>query len=179
MANSAIVTALKNAVMDEIMKDENLFYAIDSPQISDFTQSDKLLYTHLFPFHKNPDTITENITFLTFQVHIPKSRDRNNNSLTWVTPQLEIWILSHTDHMVVDNIPKIRDNRNDYISKLIDKKFNGKDTFGGNIKDSNNVHIYGRLELLCNVEGTFSKDFLYRQMIFEMKDLNYSLCDEK
>lgn len=178
MANSAIVTALKNAVMDEIMKDENLFYAIDSPTIKDFSQSDKLLYTHIFPFHKNLDTITENITFLTFQVHIPKSRDRNVSSRTWVTPQLEIWIFSHNDHMKVENIPKIKDNRNDYISKLLDKKFNGKDTFGGNKKDSNNVHIYGRLELVCNIEGTFSKDFLYRQMIFEMKDLNNSLCED-
>jgi hypothetical protein len=176
LANSSLVSDLKNAIIKEITHDEALFYAIDSPNVKSIDDADELVYSHIFPYNKNPETITEVITFLTIQVHIPKTYDRSN---TWVTPRLEIWILSHDDHMKVNNIPKVKDNRNDYISKLLDKKFNGRDTFGTSSKTENNVHLYGKLELVSNVEGAFSKNFLYRQMIFEMKDLNASLCDDE
>lgn len=175
MANSTLVTDLKQAVIKEIVNDDSFFYAIDSPNISDIDCADELIYSHIFPYHQNPETINETITFLTIQVHIPKPYDRNK---TWVVPRLEIWVFSHHSHMKVNNIPKISDNRNDYISKLLDKKFNGRDTLGGNKDDKNNLHLYGKLDLISNIEGAFSKDFLYRQLIFEMKDINNSLCDE-
>lgn len=175
MANSSIIPNLKKAIIKELISDERIFYAIDSPDITSFENADQLIYTHIFPYHKKTETITETITFLTVQVHIPNTYGRNN---TWVTPMLEIWIISHASHMKVDNIPKISDNRNDYISKLIDKKFNGKDTFGNSKKDLNNVHILGKLDLISNEEGSFSTPFLYRRMVFEMKDLNNSFCDE-
>lgn len=174
MANSTIIPNLKRAVMKELANDEGIFYAIDSPDITSLENADELIYKHIFPYHKNPETITQTITFLTIQVHIPKVYDKNK---TWVVPRLEIWIISHDKHMKVDNIPKISDNRNDYISNLLDKKFNGRDTLGGSKNDKNNLHLYGKLDLISNVEGAFTKDFLYRQMIFEMKDLNNSLCD--
>ena len=175
LANSTIVSDLKKAVIRELITDENIFLAIDSPNIIDTKHSDELVYKHIFPYHKNPETITETITFLTIQVHIPRPYDRNK---TWVTPKLEIWIITHDSHMKVENIPKVSDNRNDYISKLLDKKFNGRDTLGNYKNDKNNFHLYGKLDLVSNIEGAFSQDFLYRQMIFEMKDLNDSLCDE-
>lgn len=175
MANSTLITDLKQAVIKEIINDESFFYAINSPDITDIDCADELVYTHIFPYHQNPETIEKVITFLTIQVHIPKPYDRNK---TWVVPKLEIWVFSHHSHMKVNNIPKITDNRNDYISKLLDKKFNGRDTLGGSKNDKYNLHLYGKLDLVTNVEGAFSKDFLYRQLIFEMKDINNSLCDE-
>ena len=175
MANSELISSLKDALIKELEADESIFYAIDSPDITDFENSDQLMYTHIFPFHKNPETITETITFITIQVHIPKTYDRNK---TWVIPTLEIWIISHDDHMIVNNIPKITDNRNDYISKLLDKKFNGRSTFGVSENDKDNIHLYGKMNLVSNVEGALNK-FLYRRMIFEMKDLNDSLCDDE
>lgn len=175
MANSTLITDLKQAVIKEIINDESFFYAINSPDITDIDCADELVYTHIFPYHQNPETIEKVITFLTIQVHIPKPYDRNK---TWVVPKLEIWVFSHHSHMKVNNIPKITDNRNDYISKLLDKKFNGRDTLGGSKNDKYNLHLYGKLDLVANVEGAFSKDFLYRQLIFEMKDINNSLCDE-
>lgn len=175
MANSTLITDLKQSVIKEIINDESFFYAINSPDITDIDCADKLVYTHIFPYHQNPETIEKVITFLTIQVHIPKPYDRNK---TWVVPRLEIWVFSHHSHMKVNNIPKITDNRNDYISKLLDKKFNGRDTLGGSKNDKYNLHLYGKLDLVSNVEGAFSKDFLYRQLIFEMKDINNSLCDE-
>ena len=175
MANSELISSLKDALIKELEADESIFYAIDSPDITDFENSDQLMYTHIFPFHKNPETITKTITFITIQVHIPKTYDRNK---TWVIPTLEIWIISHDDHMMVNNIPKITDNRNDYISKLLDKKFNGRSTFGVSENDKDNIHLYGKMDLVSNVEGAMNK-FLDRRMIFEMKDLNDSLCDDE
>ena len=160
MANSTLITDLKQAVIKEIINDESFFYAINSPDITDIDCADELVYTHIFPYHQNPETIEKVITFLTIQVHIPKPYDRNK---TWVVPKLEIWVFSHHSHMKVNNIPKITDNRNDYISKLLDKKFNGRDTLGGSKNDKYNLHLYGKLDLVTNVEGAFSKDFLYRQ----------------
>lgn len=175
MANSEIITDLKKAVMKEIVNDETFFHAIHSPDITDIECADELIYKHIFPYHQNPETVDKVITFLTIQVHIPKTYDRNK---TWVVPRLEIWVFSHNGHMKVDNIPKVSDNRNDYISKLLDKKFNGRDSLGGSKDEKYNVKLYGKLDLVSNVEGAYSKDFLYRQLIFEMKDLNNSLCEE-
>ena len=67
--------------------------------------------------------------------------------------------------MVVDNVPKITENRNDYLSRLIDTKLNGRLDIG-----------IGELKLESNIEGSYQKDYLYRQMIFKCKDLNNSLC---
>ena len=78
---------------------------------------------------------------------------------------MEIWIISHVNHMKVDNIPKVTDNRNDYLSKLIDRKLNGKPDYG-----------IGKLRLIVNIEGSYQQDYVYRKMIFEGLDLNNSLC---
>ena len=173
MANSSIITDLKNAIIKEIINDEALFHAIDSPDIDSVEDADSLVNENIFTYHQNPETILKSETFLTIQVHIPKTYDR---SKVLVKPELEIWIISHQKHMKVDNVPKIIDNRNDYISKLLDQKFNGRNVLGGSSKSRNNLHLCGSLKLVSNVEGAFNSDFLYRRMIFETVDVNDSVC---
>lgn len=124
----------------------------------------------MFRYHQNPNTLTEAITFLTVQVHIPSTYDSNK---TWVLPRIEIWVISHEKCMNVDNIPKISANRNDYISQLIDLKFNGRESIG---IGCNKVKFFGKLQLISNVEGAYSNNYLYRQLIFETKDLNDNFC---
>lgn len=158
MANSTIVSELKEKVVMAIAKDNDLFYAIDAP---DCENGGDLINTHIFRYNKNPDTITKVITFITVMAHT-KSNAKNND---FVIPALEIWIYSHDDHMNMDS--KItKDNRNDYISKLLDEKFNGSTEYGG----------VGKLKLISNSEGTFSSKFLYRRLIFETIDINDSFC---
>lgn len=171
MANSSIITDLKTKVITEIINDETLFYAINSPDINNFEDSAKLINTHLFRYNQNPIVLDKSITFLTFQVHMPKTYGFNR----WVKPHLEIWIISHVDCMKVDNIPKIIANRNDYISELLDVKFNGRTTLGLS-DDPNPLKLFGELSLVNNTEGSITKDYLYRQMVFETKDLNKSVC---
>lgn len=175
MANSSIITDLKQKVIAELVHDETFFHAINSPYVTDISCADDLVYTHIFPYHQNPNTLDKAITFITIQVHIPKTYDKTN---VWITPHMEIWIISHESCMRVNNIPKVSDNRNDYISKLLDAKFNGRDVLGVSKRKNDNLNLYGKLDLISNVEGAFAPEYLYRQMIFEMKDLNNSLCCE-
>ena len=103
---------------------------------------------------------------MTVQVHINENESFYANKV-YIRPEVEIWIISHEQHMIVDNIPKITENRNDYLSKLIDKKFNGKSGLG-----------LGELRLTHNIEGSFQQDYLYRKMVFVGNDVNNSLCEE-
>lgn len=159
MANSTSISTLKKRVVDAIAKDDVLFFAIDA---QDCENGGDLINTHIFKFNKNPDVITDSITFITILAHTKKY----SKNKTYVIPTLEIWIYSHVDHMIVD--PRItEDNRNDYISMLIDNKFNGSTEYGG----------IGKLELTSNSEGVYNHNFLYRRMIFETMDINDSVCE--
>ena len=102
-------------------------------------------------------------------MHIPQSFSYNRNSSSiYVKPTIEIWIISHEQHMVVDNVPKITANRNDYLSILIDNKLNGRSDIGIN-----------SLTLTSNIEGCYQQNYLYRKLVFEGTDLNDSLCDDE
>lgn len=166
MANSSIIDKAKNKIIKEFIKDKDIINAIDS---STAASAEKLIGTNIFNYHQNPNTINTVETFITVQVHIPQSFSyyKNSNSI-YVKPTIEIWIISHEQHMIVDNIPKITANRNDYLSILIDNKLNGRSDFGIN-----------SLTLTSNIEGCYQQNYLYRKMVFEGTDLNDSLCDDE
>ena len=168
MANSSIVKKAKNKIIKEFIKNQNIVAAINSSEISS-SEPQKLLYKHIFDYHQNPHTLNIVGTFITIQVHIPQSYYNDySTSITRVKPTIEIWIISHEEHMIVNNVPKVAQNRNDYLSELIDNKINGKSGFG-----------IGETILLSNIEGAFQQDYLFRKMIFQCTDLNWSLCDEE
>lgn len=160
MANSSTVSSLKERIIEEISNDEIFYYAIDpNPAIA--KEGADLPDTYIFRYNKNPDIVLEAETFLTIMVDT-KSRDLNK---TFVTPTLTIFVYSHHRHMEVNNVPGIIENRNDYISKLLDKKLNGF------------VNGFGALLLVSNTEGVYNKEFLFRRLVFETVDLNKSLCE--
>lgn len=162
MANSSIINVIKNKVVKEFIKDEDIVQAINATEI---TSPEKLIGSHIFSYHQNPNTINLVGTYITLQVHIPQPFYRND---TFVSPTLEIWIISHESNMLVNNIPKVTDNRNDYLSRLIDHKLNGRSDFG-----------IGKLKMLSNIEGSYQRDYLYRKLVFEGTDINNSLCEDE
>lgn len=162
MANSSFIGKVKKKIIKEFIKDDGIVQAIHASEI---ISNEKLVGTHIFNYHQNPDTINKVMTFVTIQVHMPANLRWTDN--TYVKPTIEIWIISHKTHMTVDNVPKVTANRNDYLSELIDKKLNGRSDFGIN-----------KLTLKSNVEGCYQQDYIYRTMIFEGLDLNDSLCDD-
>ena len=125
MANSSIIESVKNKVIKEFIKDKEIVQAINSPTVPIDSPED-LINTHIFDYNQNPNTINTVATFITVQVHIPYTHGQT----AFVKPTLEIWIISHEKHMIVNNIPKVKSNRNDYLSRLIDTKINGKDGYG-------------------------------------------------
>lgn len=163
MPNSSIIDDMKTRVQDAILADPLLVKAIDAKDVTEDNVAD-LIGTHIFTFAQNPNLVQSSETFLTIQVHIPQY---NSPDYRWVHPVLEIWIISHNRHMRVDNIPRIRANRNDFISQLLDEKFNGSTDFG-----------YGQMFLQLNTEGVHgdNSDFLYRRMVFVTKDLSRATC---
>lgn len=168
MANSSIIRKAKNKIIKEFIKDPEIIAAIDSSEINS-NEPEKLIGKHIFNYNQNPHTLNIVGTFITIQVHIPQSYYNDyRSSEIFVKPNIEIWIISHEKHMKVDNIPKITQNRNDYLSELIDKKLNRKSGFG-----------IGETRLLSNIEGSFQQDYLFRKMIIECKDFNWSLCEEE
>lgn len=167
MANSSIIRKAKNRIVKEFIKDKEIIEAIDSSEVKS-NEPEKLINKHIFDYNQNPHTLNIVGTFITIQVHIPQNFYTDyHTSAIHVKPTIEIWIISHEKHMIVDNVPKVTQNRNDYLSELIDRKFNGKSGFG-----------IGETMLLSNVEGSFQQDYLVRKMIFQCLDLNWSLCED-
>lgn len=162
MANSSIVLSLKKKVIDALCDDPDICSLIDSSKY----KGRELKNTHIFSYNRNPDTITEALTFITVGTSIG-TRDRNG---TFVTPVLTINIYSENNHMDIKNIftGKIEEyNRNDYLSMLIDEKFNGSSEFG----------TIGKLKLVENYENNkVAETFLSRTLIFEGMDTNDSMC---
>lgn len=169
MANSSIIRKAKNKIIKDFIKDQDIINAINSSEVKP-NESEKLINRHIFDYNQNPHTLNKVGTFITIQVHIPQSyyNFNYNSSPVHIYPTIEIWIISHEKHMVVDNVPKITQNRNDYLSELIDNKINNKDGFG-----------IGKTVLLSNVEGAFQQDYLFRKLVFQCTDLNMSLCDDE
>lgn len=168
MANSSIIRKAKNKIVKEFIKDKDIIAAINSSEVKP-NEPEKLIGKHIFNYNQNPHTLNIVGTFITIQVHIPHDYYTDYKaSATRVRPTIEIWIISHEKHMVVDNVPKVTQNRNDYLSELIDNKINGKSGFG-----------IGDTVLLSNTEGAFQQDYLFRKMIFQCLDLNWSLCEEE
>lgn len=174
MANSSIITSLKNKVIQSIVDDDSFFYAIDPNLELEDLDGNKvenpsdLVGKYIFNFNKNPETIIDTQTFLT----IMADTNHHDSNKLYVTPTLTIWIYSHHQHMYFTNEQsrllgfdkRITDNRNDYIGKLLDRKFNGT------------AEGIGTLRLLSNTEGNAGQSFLYRRLIFDTIDLNNSLC---
>lgn len=168
MANSSIIRKSKNRIVKEFIKDQEIIAAIDSSEVNS-NEPEKLINKHIFDYNQNPHTLNKVCTFITIQVHIPENfySDYHGNSTIMIKPVIEIWIISHEKHMVVDNVPKITQNRNDYLSELIDNKINGRLGFG-----------IGKTKLISNIEGAFQSDYLFRKMKFQCLDLNDSMCDD-
>jgi len=169
MSNSSIIRQAKNRIVKEFIKDPEIVAAINSSEIKP-NEPEKLIGKHIFDYNQNPHTLNKVGTFITIQVHIPQNyySDYRGNSIVHVKPTIEIWVISHERHMVVDNVPKVTQNRNDYLSELIDNKINGKSGFG-----------IGSTRLVSSIEGAFQSDYLFRKITFQCLDLNWSLCENE
>ena len=164
MANSSLIMTVKKDIINAICNDSDIVSIIDSPKY----KGEDLKNTHIFTYNKNPNVITESITFLTVLVDA-RLRDRNG---TFVTPTVTIYIYTHYQHIDINNIISKKPmyyNRNDYLAFLLDEKFNGSSEYGG----------IGELQLVSNYEFVATEKFLGRKLVFETIDVNDSPCDNR
>ena len=163
MANSKIISDIKDKIIKGLISDNEIVSAIGAPSI-DSDEADQLIGKYIFRYNQNPNTIKQAETFITVLVDIVQ--DFYNKG--FVIANIEIGIYSHESQMNIREKPWIIDNRNDYLSILIDKKFNGKFLAG-----------YGQMILYDNREGSLITDYLYRRMTFNISDINDSFCDDQ
>lgn len=171
MANgSKFINAVKDAIIGEMINSELMFVLIDSPDVTSFEDSEKLIGTHIFRYGRNPTVIEKNITFITIQVHT----DKSINSWTRIVPQIEITIYSHDSHMNLSStlFPNVTANRNDYISMWFDELLNGKTKIG-------EFNLTSKLKLKRNHEYACTKpDWMMRSIVFEGEELSIDLCEQ-
>lgn len=172
MANSEFITKLKNQVVKSILNDEEIITAIDSPDMlkdnwepiyllnnrdtinAGFTPS---IYREL----QVPRVLDDAGTAILIEVQFPRPSGVNN---LYLTVQLQIMIISHQEHMRIDNVIGVTDNRNDYLSILLDRKFN--DDMG-----------FERINLISSVANSYNEKYVYRTMTFECLTINNLRCD--
>jgi|GEM_PF-1244928 len=165
MANSSIIFEVKDQIIKEMVTNEALFHAINSPTVKNFEDAAELAGTHIFPYSRYDKTLDEPISFLTIQVHTtqvhPAPPNATEKDKKWVWATVEIGVYSHRDCINLEGLPAVGSNRNDYLSHLIDKMLNGRTDFG-----------YGALVLKSNTEDPLLPNYLSRCMTFESLDLN-------
>ena len=170
MANSRIISELKQRVLNDLIHDHDLITLIDCPdQLKPNWSPIYLLNTpetkqkgftpHIYTEQQNPNVTDQPITFIIVEISIPKAE---NITFTWVKPILSITIISHRDHLYLEDTSENMINRNDALSILIDEKFNSDGS-------------YNDLHLVSNEPALYGTDFLSRTLSFEGIDLNNSL----
>lgn len=166
MAQSSIISDMKSETVKQLL---NCDLFVDALEAQNISEKSDLVGTHIFTYPLNPEYLKEAITFVTVTVKIPK--EYNQNSL-YVCPVLQIYIISHADHMKISpKVIKTSANRNDFISQILDHLLNSKET------SNSKFGLFGQLKLTRNEEGVISKEWLYRYMEFETIDFNQSLCE--
>ena len=170
MTNRSIISKLKANAVEELLADEQLFAAINSPDIKEFEQAKSLLNKHIFSYYQDPETLNKTITYLNIETHLPKSELKDAK---WFTPTLEIWIISHRSCINFTEPAILVSNRNDYIAELLEENFNGRTSIG--LTNTNQpFSLFGTLTLQSNIEGTLGQDYLYRNLLFRTISLNSS-----
>lgn len=160
MANSTLITTMKQSVIDAICDDLRLYAAIDPDSTLCGTGKD-MPWNCIFPYHQLPSSLTTAPTFLSVTVHA-KLRE---NSSTFVAATLDIYIYSRRNHL---RLPEDESStRLDLIAALLNEKFNSSTAHGG----------LDKLRLVEITEGACEDDYCFRRMQFRTVDANDPFCE--
>lgn len=163
MPNSSFIRIAKNRIMADLQNDNEIIEAL---RLNDNEDRDDLVYTRLFPHYFIPETQEIVKTYIMVEIDIEQQRTRyGNSSSNLVYPTITFTVLAHQKDMRLD-LPGVSAVRTDYITELIDLKYNGKDGFG----------LKG-LEVISNVAGSLNDTYRFRQIVFKSADFNDSYCE--
>jgi hypothetical protein len=177
MANSQVITKIKQSVVRQLINNDEFVKVIDNPDMKNedwmpiyLKQSEMTeeagFTPSIYTSFKFPNMIEKNISFVCIAVNEAGSLD---NKL--INADLHIIIFTHKDHMLIKD-SSIPDNRNDYLSIIIDSIFNGK-----TLKYDNKDAYLGKFYLISNTEDAYDDNFLIRHMVYRCNDLNINFCE--
>lgn len=156
MSNSSSIRDWKNKIIADLHNDEHFLDALGTTEL----EREDLTCSRIFPYYYIPDTVTKVTTFILIEIDI-RATSRHN---AYAYPIITFTVLCHQDDMKL-KMKGVSATRADYLSELIDNKYNGADGFG-----------LGRLELKSNIAGSLNEKFRYRQITFQGTDINKNLC---
>lgn len=165
MANDMAITTFKNKLIEMLQDDEQIVHAL---KLSEDEDPEDLAYTRLFPYYFVIPTQEDTKTYILVEVGLEAIQDRYNaykNDIVYDKCIVYIYVVSHQNVLRMDEAG-ISAVRTDYITQLINKKFNGTYITG-----------YGTLQRISNMPRSLNDTYRQREMIFEVLDFNKEMCD--
>lgn len=151
--NSREIAEFKNILIQKIINNDDARQLLDPH--GEYEYGDQLLYTHVFPYGRVPDTEEEVGTYITVKVHVPSIGGRSDLIRN---VRIEIRIYAHHDMM---RVPGKSADRIDELSAVVDEMINETMAFG-----------VGPLRLETNTEHVLDSKHSYREMFFRTDDIN-------
>lgn len=159
MGKSKCIREYKNKIISELSQDDEIINALG---LNDDESPDDLVWVRFFPHYYIPRTEEIVKTYIAVEVDIPERRIRygNSESPIWVHPTIIFHVLTHQEDMRMNMVGE-SGTRMDYISELIEDKYQGRLDFGA-----------GALELKSDTAGYVNMTYRHRQLVFEAVDVN-------
>lgn len=159
MANSKYISMYKNKILTELLNDELFLQVLD---VTEAEIENGLVYSRLYPYFYITGTQTTVKTYICIEIN----NNSNSRDDTYSHPQIVFNIISHQNDMKL-NLAGVSAIKTDYLSEIIDEKFNGADGYG-----------VGKLILKSNTAGSINEVYRYRQLVFKSIDINDSVCGD-
>ena len=156
MATTNQISDLKNAVCSALVNDSNIVSALSADDVQD-----DLMYTHIFPNVRRPDTEQEKRTFICMKVNVYAESKRNDLHKTL---RFVLYVITHDDLQYVDSGVAYGCTRIDYIADQIEILFN-KNKIG-----------FGNASLVSNIEDQADARHPMRIITFDTDGMNGAMC---
>ena len=165
MPNSEIVIEAKNKMLAALQNDTNIINALG---IQGGEDAEDLIGVRLFPYWFVPDTQETVKTYICIEAGVEAFKERYSTTMgdkMYDIATITIYVLSHQKDLQMD-MAGTSAIRTDYLSCLIDEKFNGSTEFG-----------IGKLQRESNKPFSLKDNvYRYREIVFTAVDFNDSLC---
>lgn len=175
MPNSSLVIQAKNDMLVALQNDDRIIEALgihDDEDIDNLiadSDKDTLSKKRLFPHWFVPKTQDIAKTYICIEAGVTAIERRFTSSVapkTYDMATITIYVLSHQDDLYM-NKAGVSAIRPDYLSVLIDEKFNGSNEFG-----------IGTLQRISNEPYSLKDNaHRYRQIVFQAVDFNDNMCE--
>lgn len=142
--------AYKNQLAEDLLTEEKIVRLLDDDAVS--TDSEKLMYSQVFPYEFVPDTVEHGRTFICCDVDIARVENK-----TFLSPVLYIWIFTHKSLL---RLPE-GGVRIDKLAHEIAKKIDGSRNYGLGVL---NLYSVKRFAPMMDYQG--------KVLIFRTRDFN-------